>query len=41
MKAIPTAQYSGKTEDLNFEKFDDMVISWGREKNEDKYAKAL
>jgi phage terminase small subunit len=33
--------YSGKKEGLTFEKFDDMVISWGREKYGDKYANAL
>ena len=33
--------YSGKTEGLTFEKFDDLVISWCREKYGDKYAHAL
>ena len=36
-----SAMYSGKKEGLTFEKFDDMVISWGREKYGDKYANAL
>ena len=34
-------QYSGKTDGLTFEKFDDKVISWCREKYGDKYAHAL
>ncbi len=33
--------YSGKNDGLTFEKFDDMVISWCREKYGDKYALAL
>jgi hypothetical protein len=33
--------YSGKSEGLTFEKFDDLVISWCREKYGDKYAQAL
>ena len=33
--------YSGKNDGLTFEKFDDIVISWCREKYGDKYALAL
>ena len=36
-----SAMYSGRKEGLTFEKFDDMVISWGRDKYGDKYANAL
>ena len=33
--------YSGKKEGLTFEKFDDLVVRWGRKKWGDKYANAL
>ena len=33
--------YSGKSDGLTFEKFDDQIISWCREKYGDKYAVAL
>ncbi len=36
-----TEVYSGKSDGLTFEKFDDKVISWGRAKYGDKYANAL
>jgi hypothetical protein len=36
-----SSMYSGKKEGLTFEKFDDVVISWGLEKYGDKYANAL
>ena len=41
MTTTISALYSGKTEGLTFERFDDMVVSWGREKYGDKYAIAL
>jgi hypothetical protein len=41
MTITNSALYSGKTEGLTFEKFDDMVVSWGREKYGDRYAFAL
>ncbi len=41
----PTAKievpYSGKMDGLTFEKFDDLVVRWGRKKWGDKYATAL
>jgi len=33
--------YSGKMDGLTFEKFDDLVVRWGRKKWGDKYATAL
>ena len=33
--------YSGKMDGLTFEKFDDLVVRWGRKKWGDKYANAL
>ena len=36
-----TVKYSGKIDGLTFEKFDDLVIRWGRKKWGDKYATAL
>ena len=33
--------YSGKMDGLTFEKFDDLMIRWGRKKWGDKYANAL
>ncbi len=33
--------YSGKSDGLTFEQFDDKIISWCREKYGDKYAIAL
>ena len=37
----PTVKYSGKLDGLTFEKFDDLVIRWGRKRWGDKYATAL
>ena len=36
-----TVMYSGKLDGLTFEKFDDLVIRWGRKRWGDKYATAL
>ena len=36
-----TVKYSGKLDGLTFEKFDDLVIRWGRKRWGDKYATAL
>ena len=36
-----TVMYSGKLDGLTFEKFDDVVIRWGRKRWGDKYATAL
>ncbi len=33
--------YSGKQDGLTFDKFDDLVVRWGRNKWGDKYATAL
>ncbi len=34
-------QFTGKDNGITFDKFDEMVISWGRLKYGEKYAKAL
>ncbi len=40
-KDVITVKYSGKIEGLTFEKFDDLVVRWGRKRWGDKYATAL
>ena len=40
-KEVVSIKYSGKIEGLTFEKFDDLVVRWGRKRWGDKYAKAL
>ena len=38
---VHIVKYSGKLDGLTFEKFDDLVIRWGRKRWGDKYATAL
>ena len=40
-KEVIALKYSGKIDGLTFEKFDDMVIRWGRKRWGDKYALAI
>jgi hypothetical protein len=40
-KEVIALKYSGKIDGLTFEKFDDLVIRWGRKRWGDKYAMAI